>query len=168
MFLRKQRLGYWSGLVLFILLLSGCNSNEKSVIDHYYLSLSGESENWEVKSYKLELSPDVFNVGNGTITMKNQTMYTTDFIDIKVHAIINNENEVIQSKKIIGDNTEINKMTIGAIEGKVEFVDKNGIPITLENISDIYIEIEWQAVNEKQRMQEKIDIYNKETFFNVG
>ncbi|MBT2729680.1 hypothetical protein J7E63_22655 [Bacillus sp. ISL-75] len=116
-------------------------------------------------SYKLELSPDVFNVGNGTITMKNQTTYTTDFIDIKVHATINNKNEVIQSKRITGDDTAINQMTIGAIEGEDVLVGKNGKPITLKNISDIYIEIEWQDVNEKQRMREKIDIYNKEYFF---
>jgi hypothetical protein len=98
--------------------------------------------------------------------MKKQTKYTTDFIDIKVHAIIENEDTVLQAKRIKGNNTEINRMSMGASKGVDVFLDKNGKPITLENISDIYMEIEWQDVNEKQRMKEKIDLFNKETFFN--
>lgn len=98
----KRKMIYGFNIGMFILLISACSGNEKSIINHYYLSLTGESGNWIVQSYKLELSPNVFNVGNGTLTMKNQTKYTTNFIDIKVHAIIDNKDEVIQAKQITG------------------------------------------------------------------
>jgi hypothetical protein len=145
--------------------ISGCKNTEKTVINNYYLSLTGESETWEVKSYKVEITPEVFNAGNGTLIMKSPAKYNTDFLSIKVFAVIDNEDTVIQAKQVKGSGIELTQLNTGAIKGGT-YLDENGKAITLENISHIYMIVEWQDVIKDKRMKEKIELFNQDTLFN--
>ncbi|MGP4074803.1 hypothetical protein [Halobacillus sp. K22] len=162
MFLKKGMNLFSVGLVLVILLLSGCDSNDKTMKNNYYLSLSGESERWEVDSYEIEIKSDTFKAGNGSLTMKNETENSTDFFNLEVYAVIDNEDRLVQAKSVKGSELDITQMTTGATEGGT-FLDDNGVPISLEKVSDIYMSIEWQ--DKSKTMEEKIDLYNQEGFF---
>lgn len=157
MLLKKGMKFFSFGLVLVILLLSGCDSNEKAMKNNYYLSLSGESESWEVDSYEIEIKPDTFKAGNGSLTIKNKTDNSTDFFNLEVYVVIDNEDRLVQAKSVKGSDTDITQMTTGATEGGA-FLGDNGVPISLENVSDIYMSIEWQ--DKSKTMEEKIDLYN--------
>ncbi|ASF40685.1 hypothetical protein CEH05_16605 [Halobacillus halophilus] len=163
MFLKKGMNLFSVGLVLVTLLLSGCDSNDKPMKNNYYLSLSGESEHWEVDFYDIEIKPDTFKAGNGSLTMKNKTENSTDFFNLEVYAVIDNEDKLVQAKSVKGSELDITQMTTGATGGGT-FLDDNGVPISLENVSDIYMNIEWQ--DKSKTMEEKIDLYNQEGFFN--
>lgn len=161
--LKGRNLIYIIGLILLSLLLASCNDSEKVINDHYYLTLSGESESWEVDSYKVIINPDTFSAGNGTLSMKDKNEFNSNFLDIKVHATINNQDRVVQGKSVTvtGDEQNIAQTSIGAVEGGTYFKE-NGEPITLEDISDLYMIIQWQDGNKE--MEERIDLYNQEVY----
>lgn len=163
MLLKKGVKLFSFGLLLVLLLLSGCNNSEKTVINNYYLSLSGESESWKVDSYEVLIKPETFDVGNGNLTMKNKTEYRSDYLSIGVYAVIHNEDTVIQRSTVTGSELDISQTSMGASEGGT-LINKNGEPVSLENISDIYMMIEWQD-NDKKK-EEKVNLFNKEGFLN--
>ncbi|WP_051239851.1 hypothetical protein [Pontibacillus halophilus] len=145
------------GLVLGILLLAGCDRNDNTMRNNYYLSLSGESKNWKVDSYEVVMKPDTFKVGNGRLSMKNQTEYSTDFLSLEVYAVIDNQDRVVQEKSVKGTVSDITQITMGTIEGG-NFITENEAPISLEHISDIYMMIEWK--DKRETKEEKIELYN--------
>ncbi|MFC7321520.1 hypothetical protein [Halobacillus campisalis] len=112
--LRKKGIVIFLSIILVIFFLVGC---EKERVNNYYLSLSGESESWEVDSYKILLKPDTLKAGNGNLTMKKKTEFNTDFFSLRVHAVIDNGNRVIQGKSIKGCESDITQTTTGATKG---------------------------------------------------
>ncbi|WP_430787675.1 hypothetical protein VBD025_17085 [Virgibacillus flavescens] len=153
---------YLLGSVCFIFFLTGCNSNDKMIENNYYLSLSGESENWKVNTYEIIIKPDMFKVGDAKLTMKNKTEYSTTSFNIRVHAVIGNQDMVVQGKTVTGSETDITQTTSGATKSGAYF-NKSGEPISIKDISDVYMIIEWQ--DENKRMKEKVDLFNQEEIF---
>lgn len=144
-------------LILFICLIAGCkNGSEKN---NYYLSFMGESESWKLKGYEVVITPETFKAGNGTLTMKGKDVYYTDYINMEVHAVINNEDKIVHSYSASG-NAEMNiaEKTIGKIEGGT-YINKNGTPVTLGNISEIYMVIQWRDKEQKRDIEERISLY---------
>ncbi|CRK84584.1 hypothetical protein [Neobacillus massiliamazoniensis] len=169
MLLGKAKFSQLFSLVLLILLLSGCNSNEKSVINHYYLSLMGESQTWKLTGYEVMITPENFKAGNGTLKMKNANEYITDSFQFETHAVINGKDIVVHSGSANGAGIDIAKKTTGAIEGGV-YLNKNGDPITLNEVSDIYMIVEWWDIGKSANVKERIDLYStdskEKTFLN--
>ncbi|WP_245831882.1 hypothetical protein [Oceanobacillus senegalensis] len=163
LFLKKGKKLFSFGVLLVILLLSGCDGGEKTVESNYYLSLSGESESWKVDSYEILIKPETFDVGNGNVTMKNKTEFSTDFFSIGVYAVIDNKDTVIQRRSVTGSESDISETSMGATEGGT-LLNENGEPVSLENISDIYMIIEWK--DNKKTKEEKVDLFNKEGLLN--
>ncbi|WFT74157.1 hypothetical protein [Halobacillus naozhouensis] len=147
-------------LVLLIALLTGCSSNEKMTINNSYLSLSGESESWKVKSYDIEMTPNMSRAGNGKVIMKDKTNYNTDLFSIRVHAVIDNNDKIIQGKSVTssGGKIDIAQETTGTTEITE--------PIPVDNINNIYMVIKWQDTNKNKTSEERINLFSKKTFFN--
>lgn len=169
MLLTKRKFRPLFSLVLFILLLSGCNGNEKLIINHYYLSLMGESETWKLTDYEVVITPENFLAGNGTLYMKNENEYIVDAFHFETHAVINGEDIVVHSGSASGAGIDIAEETTGAIEGG-PYLDKNKKPITLNEVSTIYMIVEWWDIGKSDSLKEKMDLYNKDrkeqTFLN--
>ncbi|WP_245755997.1 hypothetical protein [Halobacillus alkaliphilus] len=155
--IHKKALIISLSIIVVISFLSGCDNNEKSTGNNFHLSLSGESENWEVNSYDILIKPDILKAGNGNLTIKNKAEFNTDFFSVRVHAVIDNEDRVIQGKSIQGSESDITQTSTGATEGGT-FIDEEGKSISLENISDIYMVIEWQDI--KGSNKEEIDLFD--------
>ena len=65
-----------------------------------------------------------------------------DYFNISVHVVINGKDTVIHSKSVTGDNVNINKMTIGTIEG--QHLNEQGEPITFWDLEEIYMLVKWR------------------------
>lgn len=156
MFLRKIKLSQLFSVVFLIFLLSGCNSNEKSV-----LKLMGESQTWNLTGYEVVITPERFKAGNGILNMRNANEYITNSFHFETHAVINGEDLVVHAGSATGEGIDIAKKTTGAIEGGTYY--NNGDPITLNEVSDIYMIIEWWDTGKSGSVKERIDLYNKDS-----
>ncbi|WP_085505796.1 hypothetical protein [Thalassobacillus devorans] len=159
MVLKNKRIFYMLFLAL-VLLLSGCNGNEKSVINHFYLSMMGESETWNLTGYEVVITPENFKAGNGTLNMKNENEYIADSIHFKTHAVMNGEDIVVHSGSASGAEIDIANESTGAIEGG-EYLNEDGSPITLKEVSNIYMTVEWWDEGKSDSMKERIKLYDE-------
>lgn len=141
--------------VLFssILVIAGCNAQKDN--DNYYLSLTGESDNWNLSGYEVVITPEEFKLGNGTLTMKNHNKYTSDFFHFTTHAVINNEDRTVHSGSVSGMGIDIAEETTGTIKG-----GNNGA-ITPDKVSDIYMIVEWWDIDKEKDVKERIDLYDE-------
>lgn len=160
---------YYLLFLSLVVFLAGCNGNEKSVMNHYYLSLMGESQTWTLTGYEVVITPENFKAGNGTLNMKNENEYIADSFHFETHAVINGEDTVVHSGSASGAGVDIAEETTGAIEGGT-YLNKDGNPITLNEVSNIYMIVEWWDIGKSESVKERIDLYikpNKEqTFLN--
>ncbi|WP_078380031.1 hypothetical protein [Sutcliffiella halmapala] len=159
MVLRKKRLGYWLCLVLSFFVLSGCNGQKSD--NNYYLLLMGESENWNLSGYEIVITPEEFKAGYGTLNMKNENEYITDSFHFVTYVVINDEDTVVHSGSETGE-MNIAEKTTGAIEGKT-YLNENGDSIKLNEISEIYVVVEWWDIGKSESVKERIDLYNKDS-----
>lgn len=158
---KYRRLATFAGIVLLLTAIAGCSNNESTDNDHYYFSLMGEGDEWVVKSYQIEISPESVKAGNGKLVMKGKSEYITDSYNIRVYAVYDDKEEVIQGDSVTGnaelDITQISTGTIESSDGKYLSPDK---------INNIYMKIEWRDLDSGQWLDEKIDLFNKDRFFN--
>lgn len=144
------------GFSFFILI----NCNSKEINNNDSLLLMGESDNWNLDGYKFEITLEGFKAGNGTVSMKAKNEYITDFFQFKTHAVIFNKDETIHAGYVAGEGINIAEKTIGIIEvGKI--LDEAGVPATLEDVSEIYMIIEWGDTSKNKDVEERIDLYKK-------
>lgn len=145
--------------IALVVLLSGCNSNGKSDTNHYFLSLMGESQTWRLSGYEVMITPENFKTGNGTLYMKNKNEYITDSFHFETHAVINGEDLAVHTGSVSG-KVDLAKKTTGAIEGGT-YLNEKGNPISLNEVSDIYVIVEWKDSSKSKNVKERIDLYTK-------
>lgn len=102
----------------------------------------------------------VLKVGNGTLDMKGSSEYKTDYFYFKVHAVINGDDTVIQAKKVTGSETDVSQMNIGTVEGDAP-LNKDGETIRIDDISDVYMTIEWKDMSQGKKIKERINLSNE-------
>lgn len=141
--------------IFIIFLISGCNRVE----NNYYLSFTEESDAWKLKGYEVRITPDAFIAGNGLLSMKGKDEYFTDIFSFTVHAVINQEDQVIHTYAATGSEINIARKRIGRIEGKA-YINKEGTPINLDNISEIYMIIDWWDKEQEKKVEERINLYD--------
>ena len=121
----------------------------------------GESHSWTLTGYEIVLTSDAFKAGNGTLSMKNVEEYHTENFGFKTYIVINGEDTLVHTGYITGHNINIAEDTTGAIEGGT-YVNENGDAITLDDVTEIYMVIEWWDRTKGEDVKERIDLYNKE------
>lgn len=150
---------FFLNTTLLLTLLVGCSS--ESVKHHYYLLLMGESENWYVKDYEIEFNPETYRAGNGMVFWKGDDALETDSFQVSAYASINEEDHIIHSTSFSGTST-IKEHATGGIEG--EFLNsKEDHSISLDDIENIYIVIEWWDQDQKKNVSEQINMYQNES-----
>lgn len=158
---KNRKLVMLIGIVLLFTAIAGCSNNESTDNYRYYFSLMGEGDKWVVNPYQIEISPESFKAGNGKIVMKGKSEYSTDTYNIRVFAVYDDEEKVIQGNSVSGnavkDITQISTGTIESSDGKYLSPDK---------INNIYMKIEWKDLDSGKWLEEKIDLFNKDTFLN--
>lgn len=153
---------FWGCLMIQLILLSGCHSPE---VNHHYLSFMGESDSWKLSGYEVDISPDGLKVGNGILSMKDHDEYKTDFFSFNTYVVIDGEETRIHAGSVSGPGIDIAKEMTGAIEDEK---DHNQNPLSLDDVSQIYMTVEWWDVDKKEDVKERIDLYdeqNKEESF---
>ncbi|WP_391116999.1 hypothetical protein [Psychrobacillus sp. L3] len=150
--------------LLLVVLLSGCNSIKKSV-SNYYLSLMGESQTWNLTGYEVVITPESFKAGNGTLHVKNGNKSIVDFFYFETHVVINDKDLVVHTGGVSSTGMDIEEELTGAIESGA-YLNEDGTPITLNEINNIYMIVDWRGKSESAK--ERIDLYikpNKEQTF---
>lgn len=147
----------WFSFSIFFIFLMGCQL--KSIEQHYYMHLMGESENWYVKNYEIELNPEYKRAGNGTVVWKGQVPLETDSFLMRSYVLINGEAHALQGTAISGDSV-IKEQTTGELTGGT-ILNQHGDPLTLDDIEEIYMVIEWWDDNHKEHLSEQIYLYRK-------
>ena len=121
----------------------------------------GESHSWTLNGYEIVLTSDLFKAGNGTLSMKNVDEYYTESFGFKTYIVINGQDTRVHTGYVSGNNINIAVETTGAIEGGT-YLNKNGAAITIDDITEIYMVIEWWDKTKDEDVKERIDLYNKE------
>lgn len=88
--------------------------------------------------------------------MKGGSEYKTDYFYFDVHAVINSEDTVIQGKKVTGSEIDISQINTGIIEGDAP-LNKDGETIEMDDISNMYMNIEWNDIQKDKKVIERID-----------
>ncbi|WP_339229286.1 hypothetical protein NSQ77_05150 [Oceanobacillus sp. FSL K6-2867] len=147
------------GLVPLLFILFACQKQQLEM--NYYLSLLGESEIWKLTGYEIMLTSDEIKIGNGKLIMKEKNEFITDSFSFNTYAVINGEDQRIHAGSVSG-RTDIREQTTGTLEGD-EHID-------FDELSDIYMIVEWWNPNENNNDKERINLYQKsgkdETFLN--
>lgn len=157
MYTSRQKFNILLIVSLSILLLSGCIKNDESIVDNYSVSLSGESETWDLSGYEVSLRKDSFTIGNGTLRMKNEKKYLTNSFSFKTYIIINDEKLIVHSGSTTGEEFDIQKRDMGHIESNEPFSNQDSLEIN--NSNEIYMEIEWIDSN-KVTIKETIKLHS--------
>ena len=108
------------------------------------------------------ITPENFKAGNGTLTMKNENEYIADSFRFKTHTVINGEDVIVHAGSVYGEGIDIAKQTTGTIEGEV-YLNKNRDPISLSEVSEIYMVVEWWEKGKRESVKERIDLFNKDS-----
>ncbi|NGP45386.1 hypothetical protein G4V62_10625 [Bacillaceae bacterium SIJ1] len=149
---RKSRMTLIN-FVLLVLSLVGCTGKGEDV-NHYYLSFIGESETWKVSEYTMTLTPEMQKLGEGTLMMKGQSDYPSDWFHMQVFALVNGEEQVLQTKSVSApDNNDISQMTIGAVEGERS--------LSIDEMNRLYITVEWNDMETGENMKETIALLDQ-------
>ena len=72
--------------------------------------------------------------------------------------VIDNDDSVVHTDSATGE-MNIAEYTTGAIAGP--YITKNGDFVTLEDINEIYVVVEWWDISKNESMKERIDLLNK-------
>ncbi|SES63731.1 hypothetical protein SAMN05216389_101186 [Oceanobacillus limi] len=139
-------------LFLLLFILSACNT--QNVETNYYLSLNGASETWEISGYEIVITSDEMKAGNGKLFMKNHNEFFTDSFRFKTIAMIDGVETTIHSSSVTGE-TDISEQMTGTIEGE------GGNSIDVDNLSEIYMIVEWWDADKNETLNERIDLYQK-------
>ncbi|MBO8170447.1 MAG: hypothetical protein H0Z33_00970 [Bacillaceae bacterium] len=129
--------------------------------DHDTINLTGESDNWRLEHYRLRITPDTFMAGEGKLYYKSDPDgLNTDFYQIRVYAVIDDQIRALQGKSVSGDIFHMNlkQITTGSTEGLV--LTHEGRPIKLADIEEIYAVIKWREEN-GEMLEEKISLFNQ-------
>lgn len=146
----------WIYLMLSFFVLSGCNAQKGD--NNYYLLLMGESESWNLTGYEIVITPEDFKAGLGILNMKNVNEYMTDYFHFEAHVVIDSDDSVVHTDSATGE-MNIAEYTTGAIGGP--YLNKNGESVTLKDINEIYVVVEWWDISKNESIKERIDLFNK-------
>ena len=117
----------------------GKHKEEQSITNVF----NGESNAWELNNYEISFSTDLMEVGNGTISMKNDNNYLSDYLSYKVYATIEDKEEILQKHISTGEvMNEISTINLGSISGS-PLINSEGEVISLDDLSNIYMVINW-------------------------
>ena len=95
--------------------------------------------------------------GNGLFQAKNKAEYLADSFHFETHIITNEGDFVIHSGSVSGLGIDIAEETTGAIGADNV---TNGHSMTIKNIEQIYIDVEWNVQGSSENLQERIELYN--------
>ncbi|ARI77775.1 hypothetical protein [Halobacillus mangrovi] len=141
-------------LLLIVSSLLACAKQEENIENHFHLSLNGESNHWKVQHYEIKCTPKLFKAGDGKIIFKGNDNVKSEFYKIDVHAVIDETDTVVHTKSVSGES-KLNKIETGSIKGDT-YVNKEGNPVTFDEVSRVYMVIEWQ--DKQNTKKETIDL----------
>lgn len=157
MFSKRSKTSLLLILTISILFVSGCKMNNESNAEGLLLTLTGESETWDLSGYEVSLSKDSFKIGHGTLFMRKQQEYLTNLFSYKTYIVMNTKKFLVHSGSRTGEALDIQRRDIGLIESEPYYSTNTDLE-EFEDITEIYMEVEWMDHN-NVKVKETINLY---------
>lgn len=126
----------------------------------------GESEHWKITDYEIKATPVLLRSYKGVLYMKNQEEYKAVYFSIEVHMVIEGKRDTLLHKNEFAsgyedlfkeEDLELSVQSTGEFAMEHEsYTNKDGKPIALKDITELYAIVKWQGLNEEELNQEKI------------
>jgi|SRR5690625_3223975 len=126
---------------------------------------SGESETWKVGDIKISAN-ERLNIGEGNLYMKGETEFLADYFKLSFHVVLKNEEEresrlheyELKSDNLptLWDDDVLNITEMDAGGSSPIYLTKFGKPVTMNNIKQVYIIVQWKGKNDNKLEEEKI------------
>lgn len=126
---------------------------------------SGESETWKVGNVKIN-TDEHLNISDSKIYMKNENEYLADYFKLSFHVVIKNipkRESRIHEYELDADNLpvlweddflDISEMDTG--DSSPIYLTNFGKPVTINDIKQVYIDVQWKGENDNKLEEEKI------------
>ncbi len=148
-----------TSMILLLMILSACstdNNEDNNKMDtNYYLSLTDESDHWQLQGYEIMFTSDGYKAGNGMLEMKNADESNGDFLSFDVYGVVDGEENKIHSGSVSGE-TPLADMSTGTIEGEEKSLKE------FPELDEIYMTVTWNEEDTDGDQEEKIILYNKD------
>lgn len=148
------------GLILLIIVVAIAtfwfNQDDTDQSNHYYVyNLDGNSDNWELNQYQVELVPTNHTAGGGTLHHIGDDGPVVDTLNFRTAAIIDGTEVTLQTESV--------HEPIDASEVRIGFADNNlfkpnGDPVMFHDLEEIFVEIEWMD-SKGNYQEERLDLY---------
>ncbi|MBS3678805.1 hypothetical protein KGF86_01110 [Ornithinibacillus massiliensis] len=126
----------------------------------------GESTHWKVVDYKIQANPVLFRTYAGRMYMKEQDVFEADYFNVEVYVIFDDNEEIRLHKEVfLADyqdraksvELDISEQSTGEFAANQEsYRNKSGNPVSIEDINEVFILVQWKGKNENELEEEKI------------
>lgn len=142
-----------SSIILLLIILTACQQPNSDM--NYFVTLTGESEKWQLTEYELMQTSDAFKAGNGLLKSNNSDeTKKVNFLSVDTFIVINDEEEKVQGYAVSGD-TEVFEQDVGAIEREERRFDD------FSKISEVYSIVTWNDADTNGDEEEIIQLYDR-------
>lgn len=142
-----------SYIILLLIILTACQQPNSDM--NYFVTLTGESENWQLTGYELMQTSDAFKAGNGLLSSADSDeKKKVDFLSVDTFLVINGEEEKLQAYSFSG-TTAFTEQDVGAIEREERRFDD------FSKISEVYSVVTWNDADTNGDQEEIIQLYDR-------
>ena len=124
---------------------------------------SGESEHWEVRDYVINTGERV-SLRDGILSMKGETEFWADYFKSSTHIVLNDGSEMrpvemeLEANNLSSwhndDVMNVAEYELGVSGGL--YLTKYWVPMTINNIDEVYVNVQWKGENDDEFKEEKI------------
>ncbi|WP_017187530.1 hypothetical protein [Alkalibacillus haloalkaliphilus] len=140
---------FFSLLTVALLLMVNDERNDIREGQPVSFELSGESEFWSLSNYKLAIEPMQLIAGDGVLSFKDNYS-ETDYFYYTVMANVNGEQQTVSTSSVHmkdSNKIEIDEFKMGETQLGGYFYNVDGEPVTVDDIWQIYVILEWHDPN---------------------
>lgn len=127
---------------------------------------NGESTHWKVVDYKIQANPVWFRTYAGKMYMKGQDIFEAEYFKVEVSVIFDHNKEIRLHKEEFSaeypdrtnpEELEISEQSTGEFPAEQEsYRNKDGNPVSIEDINQVFMLVQWKGKNESELEEEKI------------
>lgn len=127
---------------------------------------SGESETWRVVNVKISTGEQQLNFGEGKLQMKGQSAFLANYFKLSAHVVIKNKEEnnsrmheyelMAGNLPITWEKDELDIAEMDTGRSSPIFLTKYWKPVTMGDIKQVYIIVQWEGENDNELKEEKI------------
>ncbi|SEQ98959.1 hypothetical protein [Piscibacillus halophilus] len=152
----KKSIGLFILIGVVALATYWVNQDDKDQSNHYYVfNLDGESENWDLNQYQIELVPTNQTTGGGMLHHTGDDGPIVDSLNFRAMAMIDGVEVTLQSNSV-HEPIDVSEVRIDLVNNSL--FKPNGDPVMFDDIEKIYAVVEWLD-SSGEYQEERLELY---------